>query len=432
MSYHIDEGYYPYATERQKELLDAYLDSGGNAEEAGRAMGVKGGQIRAVIQRVREKAHAKGYSPAHQMWQPLPEGQTVKGVSRDQNPDGSLNHQWIKSTREGKDPDEADFMPDPKTIKRQARLLDADGKVIQHWITEEPEAAKRVHLLDVWAKALSEDIPRVPPAPEPATSVPALCNVYTLTDLHMGMYAWHEEGNKDWDLNIAQMTATNVFAELMHSAPGAEVGVIAQLGDLLHYDSLNAVTPTSGHILDADTRFEKMVRYAAKTMRTLVDMALQKHEEVHVIMAEGNHDMASSAWLRTFFAMLYENEPRVAIDTSAKPYYCLQHGKVMLMWHHGHLSKNDQLPMIAASEFPEVWGDTTKRYAHSGDKHHKEMRQKEYAGMLVEQHTTLAARDAYASRHGWSSERSASAITYHAGFGEVGRVTVTPEMVTDL
>ncbi|MGZ8339159.1 MAG: hypothetical protein ACXW2U_05540 [Telluria sp.] len=49
--------------------------------------------------------------------------------------------------------------------------------------------------------------------------------------------------------------------------------------------------------------------------------------------------------------------------------------------------------------------------------------------MKVIQHSTLAPRDAYASRGGWMSERECTAITYHAKFGQVARNTVTPEML---
>jgi hypothetical protein len=99
----------------------------------------------------------------------------------------------------------------------------------------------------------------------------------------------------------------------------------------------------------------------------------------------------------------------------------------MLAFHHGHLSKNDQLPILFAAQFPKVWGGTTKRYCHTGHRHHTE--EKEHSGMTVIQHPTLAARDAYAARGGWIADRSLTAITYHSEFGQVARTTVTPEML---
>ena len=51
--------------------------------------------------------------------------------------------------------------------------------------------------------------------------------------------------------------------------------------------------------------------------------------------------------------------------------------------------------------------------------------------MTVLQHSTLAARDAYAARGGWHSERQATSITYHSRWGQVARHTVTPEMLDE-
>jgi len=49
--------------------------------------------------------------------------------------------------------------------------------------------------------------------------------------------------------------------------------------------------------------------------------------------------------------------------------------------------------------------------------------------MKVQQHATLAARDAYAARGGWIADRQIEAITYHLEYGQVGSITVVPEML---
>jgi hypothetical protein len=178
---------------------------------------------------------------------------------------------------------------------------------------------------------------------------------------------------------------------MVNASPASRVGFVNQLGDFLHYDSAVApVTPLHGHVLDSDGRFSKMVSTAVRILRRVIDLALAKHEKVVVLMAEGNHDMASSVWLRVMFRALYENEPRVEVIDSELPYYVHQHGKTMLAFHHGHLHKNDKLPILFASQFPTVWGDTVQRYVHVGHRHHVE--EKEHSGMKVIQHSTLAAR----------------------------------------
>jgi hypothetical protein len=128
------------------------------------------------------------------------------------------------------------------------------------------------------------------------------------------------------------------------------------------------------------------------------------------------------------FQALYENEPRIQVIDSELPYYTYQHGETMLCWHHGHLSKNEALPLLFASQFPKVWGNTNKRYIHCGHRHHTHV--KEYSGATVEQHPTLAARDAYAARGGWMAERQVSSITYSDKYGQVAKNTVTPEMIS--
>lgn len=341
-----------------------------------------------AVRRVRRRAAAQGYSPEHDMIRTAPDPFIVKGVSTYYNRDGKPTGQWVKSQ------------------------LDRE---------------RHQEILRAAAEAMAEDLPRLDPIERPSQTQDELCNLYTFTDCHMGMLAWHKEAGDDWDIRIAEHTLVGCFEQMIAAAPAARIGIVNQLGDFLHYDSLTAVTPTNGHILDADGRFSKMVSATIRTLRRIIDIALMRHDEVHVILAEGNHDMASSVWLRHMFKALYENEPRVTINNNELPYYVYRHGTVMLGFHHGHLSKNNQLPLLFAAQYPEIWGATTKRYVHSGHQHHKD--EKEHAGVTVVQHPTLAARDAYAARGGWIAEREATAMTYHSRFGLVARNTVTPEML---
>lgn len=376
-----------FCTLRQLEIYEA-LEKYGSERKAAESLGIGRGTVRTAMLALKKKAALRGYSPEHEMTRSVPDGFMAKGVSSYFNKDGKLTGQWVKSA------------------------VDAD---------------RQREIFQAAADAMAEEMPRLAPLPGPAHCREDLATVYTLTDSHVGAMAWREEGGADWDLKIAERTLIDVFAAMIAAAPAAALGVVAQLGDFLHADGIMPVTPTSGHILDADGRFSKVVQVAVRVLRRVVDMALAKHDRVVVLMAEGNHDITSSIWLRTLFAALYENEPRVTVINTPLPYYAIQHGDTMLCWHHGHLKKMDQLPLLFASQFPQMWGATTKRYVHTGHRHHVE--EKEHSGMSVIQHATLAARDAYAARGGWHAERQATAITYAAKFGQASRHTVTPEMV---
>jgi hypothetical protein len=115
------------------------------------------------------------------------------------------------------------------------------------------------------------------------------------------------------------------------------------------------------------------------------------------------------------------------VNDCVLPFYAFVWGKTLLGFNHGHLRKNDQLPALFAAQFREAWGRCPKVAIHTGHRHHKEV--KEHSGAEVIQHPTLAARDAYAARGGWWSERRVTAYTYHREFGEVATTTVTPEML---
>jgi len=301
------------------------------------------------------------------------------------------------------------------------------GEPVMEWVKESLDRQKAAEAQQAAYAALASELPRIALSEAPRASDAHLCTVYTLTDCHVGALAWRKEGGDDWDLEIAEDTLIGCFRHMIETSPASELAVVNQLGDFLHFDGLSAVTPTSGHLLDADSRFDKVVRVAIRVLRRVVNMALEKHPIVHVILAEGNHDLASSVWLRQMFAALYENEPRLTVNDSELPFYVVQWGETMLGFHHGHKVKNEQLPLLFAAQFPKVWGDTTKRAIHCGHRHHVD--EKEYNGVTVVQHPTLAARDAYAARGGWIAERAVQAITYHRKFGQVGRVYVCPEML---
>lgn len=391
MSAHVgvDARLREWATPRQLEFLDA-IEKYGSHRAAAEALGVVNSAIGNAMVSLKAKASKMGWAPANDMTRVVPDGYLVKGVSTYYNAEGKPSGQWVKSAI---------------------------------------DAARQEEMLREAFTAMAQALPRVAPTDAPADLDQALCNVYTLTDCHVGALAWHREGGADWDLKIAERTLTAAFCHMVSASPPAAVGFVSQLGDFLHSDGSGGmlpITPLHGHVLDQDGRFSKIVATAIRVLRRIVDFALEKHERVVVLMAEGNHDMSSSIWLRVMFAALYENEPRVTVIDSELPYYVYQHGETMLAFHHGHLKKNAGLPSLFAAQFPKMWGNTTKRYAHCGHRHHAE--EKEYSGMSVIQHPTLAARDAYAARGGWMAERSATAITYHQKFGQVARNTVVPEM----
>lgn len=376
-----------FGNAQQGKRLDA-VNKYGSHKAAAKALGVSATAIQQSMAILKRNSALRGYAPEHDMSKIVPDGFKVKGVSTYYDKDGKTRGQWVKSSADEE--------------RRQQIIKDT-------------------------FVAMAQELPKIAPNVAQVVQNDALCNLYVMTDCHVGMLAWHKEGGQDWDLKIAERVLTGCFEQMVTSSPVASTCIVAQLGDWLHFDGMVAATPTSGHPLDADGRFSKIIQVSVKILRRLIDFCLARHQKVIVLMAEGNHDLVSSIWLRIMFRSLYENEPRIEVIDSELPYYIYQHDKTMIGFHHGHIKKNDQLPLLFASQFAPVWGSTIKRYIHTGHRHHTE--EKEHSGVTVIQHPTLAARDAYAARGGWIAERQVSAITYHKVFGQVAKLTVTPEML---
>lgn len=383
----IDEALKQWATPLQAKYIDKTNELG-SARKAAMFFGVDSSAVQTAIRSVERKAARAGYSPDHDMTHTVPEGYVVKGVSTYYNGDGVITGQWVKSSADD--------------LAREA-------------------AVKAAY------QAMASELPKVKPVPAPADTSPALLNLFTFSDYHLGMRSEARISGEPWNIGLAERLLSQSFDYMIGAAPKASVAFINQLGDFLHHDALLPVTPTHGHVLDADCSLPTMAEAAVRVLRRMIDRALATHEKVVVLLAEGNHDLVSSVWLRLLFRTLYENEPRVEVINSETPYYAYQHGRTMLAFHHGHLSKNEALPLLFATRFSAMWGATEHRYAHCGHKHHK--RDNEHSGMDVLQHPTLATADAHSNRGGWDAKRRAFAITYHAKEGETAVQTVTPGMI---
>jgi hypothetical protein len=243
----------------------------------------------------------------------------------------------------------------------------------------------------------------------------------------MGMLARSSETGADWNVEIAEAMLIAAFEDMIRRAPPAGKIILNIQGDFLHFDSLKPVTPTSGHILDADGSFSHMIKASVRVLRRLCDLALMFHGSVIVVFLPGNHDLAGQVWLRHMFAALYEHEPRLSVVDNETPYFVIEHGRNMLCFHHGHMKKPEALPLLFATRFAEAWGRTVHRVIHAGHYHHE--KKVEFSGIKFHQHSTLAPADKHSSDFGYDSMREAVCITYHAVMGRFGEIVVTPEML---
>jgi hypothetical protein len=385
----IDPKLIEYArTDRQREILTLLAELGSKRKVAAQ-LGIPPITVRRALYAVERYAAEKGYSPKHGIEHPLPEHLMLSGTSTlTDMVTGEQRLQWLKSSMD------------------------------RHQLKANMIAA---------ANALTAGLPKEKPVPPPEYVLDDMLSTYVITDMHFGMLAWHEEGGDNWNLNIAENALYDWASKATSMVPKSKRAILAQLGDHLHHDSLDSVTPTNRHSLDADGRYPKIVEATVRGLRRMIQMLLSHHQEVVVLMVEGNHDPIGSVWLREMFSALYEDEPRVTVDKSPLPYYCVEHGNTSVLFSHGHLKKPKEIAEVFAAQFRNIIGRTKYSYAHMGHMHHSLVH--ETPLMVIEQHQTLAAKDAYAARGGWHSQRGAQVITYSAEHGEIGRVRIPFSMI---
>lgn len=394
MKFVLDPGLEPYATKRQWELLTALAEHN-SGTKAAEALGVSRGQIVNARKAVQDKAASQGYAPDYDYHRPVPDGFKLRGVSSYYGKNGDLRGQWVKSERDR---------------ERQQEIFDAiiaglSAQIKRTGVEEGPDKA-----------ALRSD----------------LMACYPVGDLHMGMLSWGRETGADFDINIAEKLMQQSTDYLVDAAPPSEQALVVLLGDFLHYDSMIPITPTGKNQLDSDGRPLKMIEAAMRCATYLISAALQQHGEVHVIAQPGNHDPFATQFLIATLRFLYENEPRVTIDTSPSYYHYFRFGKNLIGVTHGDKIKMPSLPLLMAADRPEDWGATEHRTWWTGHIHYSKTQAAasahDFTGCTVESFAVLGPEDAWAHKQGYRSKRRQQSIILHREHGEFARNTVNPGM----
>ena len=375
----------PFATERQKELIDAVITYGG-ITAAARVLGVHHATISKPLKGLKIKAAMQGHSPAHDMVHSVPNPFIVKGVSTYYNRDGVAAGQWVKST-----------------------------------IDQE----KRYEILQEMVRTLADEVKPAAPLAYTGSCESDLLTVYPLGDPHAGLYSWKDETGSHYDLDEFERVNIAAIDRLVSMAPPSKIALFNDKGDLTHADNSKNRTPRSGHALDVHGRHSQVVRIAVKVKIHCTQRLLEKHEKVIIRIDPGNHDEETALMIAMIMEAYYRNEPRVEVITSPNPYWYYSHGKVLIGTCHGDGAKGKDLPAIMANDVRELWGAARDCVWFVGHVHYRD--EKEYRGCDVIYVNTLAAPDYYSHHAGYRSKRRMMAVTYHKERGEETRHTCNVE-----
>lgn len=380
------EGLLEYCTPLQADTVNAIIEHG-NFSKAGKSLGKHESAIRRMFYRIKTIASMAGYAPEANLNHAVPNGFSIKKISTFTNKDGETS-EWVQKVAKDED--------------RYSAMMEAWE---QHCMS----------------------MPKVELTPAPQSTMSNLLCDYTIGDNHTGLYAWAKEAGNDWDLESSVDILRKAMNHLVYHAPAAETAYILDVGDYMHADNSRNETEHSGHNLDVDGRYSKVLNAGIDCIVELVMLALKKHKNVLYRSVIGNHNDHSSQMLNTAVRLRFHNEPRVTVLDSPNHHHYYQFGTNLLADTHGHTTKADNLPLVMAVDVPDMWATTTNRVWRTGHIHH--LSQKEYSGCTVISYRTLAPKDAWHSASGYRSNREMQCTVYHKHKGKVGASFVNPSML---
>ena len=126
---------------------------------------------------------------------------------------------------------------------------------------------------------------------------------------------------------------------------------------------------------------------------------LSQFAPVDVIVVQGNHDFERMFYAGEVLAAMYHNNKNVNVNNSLdiRKYYL--YGVNMIMFTHGDKEKPHELPLLIATEKPDMWSKSKFREVHCGHKH-KEMLN-EYMGTKVRFIPAICGNDAWHKMQGY-------------------------------
>jgi hypothetical protein len=387
----IDPRMREFLTARQAEIVDA-VETHPSASAAAKALGVSYGTVSNTLARIRAAQSAKGFAPGH----------------------------WENGAAPG-------YLIGKVTVHRKG-----DGTVLQTWERQHPDAA----FLDAVREAVEAGFGREPIMPvSVAPPMPGrdrdVIPWIEIGDAHLGMLAHEAETGSNFDLKIAERELCAAFAMLIDEGGEHERGVINDLGDFTHYENFKQETEASGHRLDGDGRFPRMIEVYVRVMRFVVEKALEKWDTVDVIINQGNHSRTNDIWMAVALKLAYGHTGRVNVLNNHSPFIGYRMGRTFVMTHHGDKCPPQRLADVMSTDFAKDWGETLFRYCDTGHVHHGK-RSLEHAGVQMESFNTLAPRDKWAHDNGYRSRQCMTRVDRSRTYGEIGRQTLPIERVRDV
>ncbi len=402
----------------QEQLIEAInlVEQYGTPHKAANAVGMPRGTLRNRYRRAQE-AIAKG-----EFGDGIVPGFRIKSLTTDEDGEGNISRRHI---RQVPDNGTAGPLPEGHTVKGISRYTDGQGNLIGQWTKTKADEPDPVKIAQEIAKAFDGIKVKLPRIDVPLTRTEDLLTLYPLADLHLGLMTWGKETQEDWDLKIAARSIRATMAEVVARSPVSDTAILLSVGDIVHSDNNRNITAKSGNSLDVDGRYQKILHETCQLMLDVALMVLQKHEKLVIRVLPGNHDEHTAVAVAYFLMAAFKDEERVTVDVDPSLFFVYPFGDVLLAATHGHSLKPQKLYQWLTSAHRDKWGAAKHVHGYVGHFHHREKLADEMGGMLIETLPAPIPPDAWHFGAGYISGRSMGSYTYHAKDGLISQLNQT-------
>ena len=235
----------------------------------------------------------------------------------------------------------------------------------------------------------------------------------SLPDFHYGKLT---EVENPYDFQEQEYIKT--VENLVAKASGLEIErFILPIGN----DGLNSegmrMTTTKGTPQQDYMDWRKSFRGYWKLMVRTIDY-LKQIAPVDVIVISGNHDYERMYYIGDVLDGWYRDDETVTVDNSDNPRKYYRYGTNMLMFTHGDKEKARDIPLIMATEEPEMFAATSHREAHCGHFHKEQVN--EYRGIKVRFIPSICPVDSWHKQMGYEAKRTGQAYIWSKERGMEG------------
>jgi len=243
-------------------------------------------------------------------------------------------------------------------------------------------------------------------------------------DVHIGKLAVKSETGFEYNMEIATQMVIEGVDGILAKASGFPINKIVLVigNDIMHTDTPQRKT-TAGTPQDTDGMWHENFIAGRKLYVMLIERLMQ-YADVDVVFNPSNHDYMSGFMLADSVASWFHKSKNVSFDCDIihRKYY--QYGQNMIVTTHGDGAKFGDMPLLMASENPQMWADTRHRYAYVHHLHHKQkhtfMAGKDFPSINLEVLRSPSACDGWHHRNGYTGAPQAiEGFIHHPTGGRV-------------